>query len=71
MYLCEVFDSDGTLAIQTITGQDVAHVVWTDRTTATDEDAEPTWRALTDQERDEILNLIVLALGRWKTMGES
>jgi hypothetical protein len=67
VYTYEVFDSLGTLAISFAgNGQDVAHVRWTDRATAADEDAEPTWRELTDEERQALIDAIVGALAKFR-----
>lgn len=61
-YTAEVFDSEGTLAIQREGGQDVAHLRWVDRETAADEFAEETWRELTDEERQALLNAVAAAV---------
>lgn len=58
-YRTEVFDSEGTLAIMRADGQDVAHLVFTDKTTAADDAAEATWRQLTDAERQWIIDRVV------------
>jgi hypothetical protein len=63
VYTCEVFDSLGTVAISfAANGQDVAHLRWTDSTTAADEFAEHDWRELTDDERQAILDAVASAV---------
>lgn len=61
-YKVEVFASGGTTAISRASnGQDVAHVVFVDATTAADDAAEPDWRELTDAERQKIVDTIFAA----------
>ncbi len=61
-YRTQVFDSDGTLAIMRADGQDVAHLRFVDDQTASDDAAEATWRRLTDQEKQWIIDRVVEAI---------
>lgn len=62
-YKLEVFDSEGTLAIQRENGQDILHLKRVDKATATDEDAEPGWMEMSDAEHQAIIDAVVNALG--------